>query len=261
MPRLEPSARDAVQRFVRVLARSGCEPQAIKAEVLKTCREIPKSWSNAADRRRADDAAHVMTLWFSDPAFVDARGVPRSLPVRGANLSIESLVRHVDPRLDVRQVLRFLQSGGALKRVGARYVPRKRVLILPGADYMTLILGGLFGLLRTLEHNRWGDRKTERRLQVYSFNPRVPVSAVAGFEKRLRPLAERLLVQADADMHLREVDRKKGERTVRMGVGVYQFLEGPPVAGSPRRSFRSEGKSGSRSRKRAQIRRKVRRGK
>jgi hypothetical protein len=224
---MEASAREAVRRFVRVLARSGCPPEAIQAEVVKTCRGVPKSWANAEVRRRADNAAHVMTLWFSDPAFVDARGAPRALPVRRGDLSIESLVRQVDPNLDVRQVLRFLQSARALKRIGARYAPRRRVLILPGADYMTLALAGLFGLLQTLEHNRWGGRGGGRRLQVYSFNPRVPVSAVAGFEKRLRPLAERLLVQADAGMHLSELGRKKGERTVRMGVGVYQFVDTP----------------------------------
>jgi hypothetical protein len=229
--RMEPSAREAVRRFVRVLARSGCPPEAIQAEVLKTCRGVPKSWANAEGRRRADDAAHVMTLWFSDPAFVDAGGAPRAMPVRGGHLSIEGLVRQVDPNLDVRQVLRFLQSARALKRVGVRYAPRGRVLIVPGADYMNLTLGGLFGLLQTIEHNRWGGRSRGRRLQVYSFNPRVPVSAVAGFEKRLRPLAERLLVQADAGMHLSELGRKKGERTVRMGVGVYQFVDTP--AGSP----------------------------
>lgn len=231
-PTLEPSARAAVQRFVHVLARSGCDPEAIKDEVLKTCRVIPASWANPTRRRRADDAAHVMTLWFSEPAFADAQGAPKALPVRGA-LSIETLVRRVDPTLDVRQVLNFLKRGGALKRIGTRYRPRKRALILPGADHMTLILGGLFGLLQTLEHNLWGGARTGRRLQVYSFNPRVPVSAVAGFERRLRPLADRLLVQADADMHLHELARKKGERTVRMGLGVYQFVEEPRRASSP----------------------------
>lgn len=238
MPPLEPSAREAIQRFVRVLARSGCSPQAIEREVLKTCREIPASWSSPAERRRGGDAAHVMTVWFSDPAFVDARGAPRALPVRGSELSIEGLVHRVDPKLDVRQVLRVLQSGGAVRRIGARYVPRKRVLIFPGADQMTMTLGGLFGLLRTIELNRWGSSRAGRRLQLYSFNPRVPVSAVAGFEKRLRPSAERLLVQADADMHLRELAHKKGERTVRMGVGVYQFVEASPALKRSRASSR-----------------------
>ena len=224
---LEPSTRQAVKRFVRVLARSGCSPEAIKTEVLKTCRQIPKSWSEIKHRRGANGAEHVMTLWFSDPSFVDGRGNPRPLPVRGSELSIEGLVRRVDPNLEVRQVLRLLESGGALKRVGMRYLPRDRVLIFP-ADYLARTLRGLYWLLGTIEHNCWSESGTSRRLQLYAFNARFPASAVGGFQKRLRPFATRLLVQADTDMHARELARRKGEPTVGIGVGVYQFMEDPP---------------------------------
>lgn len=237
---LDRPARDAVRRFVRLLARSGCSSAAIEAEVVSVCGKIPRSWENRRNRDPRGDAAHVMTVWFSDPAFADVYGAPRALSLRGPDPSIESLIRRVDPKLDVQQVLRLLLSGKALRRVGARYVPRRRALIFPGADNMTLTLGGLYGLLETLEHNRWHGRRQGLRLQVYSFNPRVPVSAVGGFEKRLRPLAERLLVHADAGMHQSELARRKGERTVRMGLGVYQFVEAPVAARSsqPRRSHK-----------------------
>ena len=221
---LEAQARRAVQRFVRVLAHCGCAPQAIEDEVRNACRGIPKSWLHQTNPLDSLDPGHVMTLWFSDPAYLDVHGNPRPLPARGSPLSIQTLAQRVDPDLDVRYVLRYLQRGGAVKRTGTRYVPRDRVVIFRGREGVTPLVG-LFGLLRTLEHNSQRTGRSSGWLELFSRNTRLPVSAVPGFEKRLRILVNRLLLKVDADMHRRERARRKGERTVRMGVGVYQFLE------------------------------------
>jgi hypothetical protein len=227
VPTLEPQARQAVHRFIRALAHCGCTPQAIEHEVTKACRQIPVSWLSRADLRDSLEPAHVMTLWFSDPACLDARGNPRSLPLRGSPVSLEALAHRIDPNLDVRYVARYLEHGGALRRLGNRYLPRDRVLILRGRERMTPFLRGLFGLLRTLEHNRQCRGRSPGWLELISSNPRFPVSAVRSFEKRLRVLINRLLVKVDADMHRHECAARKGEQTVRMGVGVYQFEDGP----------------------------------
>jgi hypothetical protein len=105
---LEAPARRAVHRFVRLLAWSGCPPEAIAKEVAEACRHIPKSWTFTPDARHPGDAGHVLTHWFADPTYLDARGQPRPLPLRGSPLSIKALTRHVDPKLDVRYVLRYL---------------------------------------------------------------------------------------------------------------------------------------------------------
>jgi hypothetical protein len=55
--------------------------------------------------------------------------------------------------------------------------------------------------------------------------------------------ADKLLYQLDADMHRREQARKSGERTMRIGVGVYRFEEGPSSndgAGRPKRRKKGE---------------------
>jgi hypothetical protein len=122
-----------------------------------------------------------------------------------------------------------ISDGGAVKRVGERYVPQDRVVIFRERTHTTASIAGLFGLLRTLEHNQWNSKGSPRRLQQFARNPSFPVSAVAPFQKRLRQLVRRLLVPVDADMHRREKARKRGERTVRMGVGVYQFEEDAPA--------------------------------
>jgi len=224
---LEPRARHAIHRFVRVLARCGCDPRAIEREAAEACRRIPVSWMSRADLRDSLDPGHIMTLWFSDPAYLDPSGQPRPLPLRGSPISLEALAHCIDPHLDVRYVVRYLEHGGALRRSGNRYLPRDRVLILRGRERMTPFLRGLFGLLRTLDHNSQCRGRSPGWLELVSTNPRFPVSAVRSFEKRVRALVSRLLLKVDADMHRHERAARKGERTVRIGVGVYQFEEGP----------------------------------
>jgi Family of unknown function (DUF6502) len=227
VPTLEPKVRQAVHRFVRVLAHCGCNPQAIEHEVMKACRRIPRSWLSQADLRDSLDPAHVMTLWFSDPACLDPLGRPQALRLRGSPVSLETLAHRIDPNLDVRFVVRYLEHGGALKRFGNRYLPKDRFLILRGRERMTPFLRGLFGLLKTLEHNSQCRGRTAGWLERFSINPRLPVSAVRSFDKRLRVLINSLLVKVDADMHRHECAARKGEKTVRMGVGVYRFEEEP----------------------------------
>jgi len=174
----------------------------------------------------AEWSLHVISIWFSEPQYLDARGHPRPLPARGSPLSIESLLRRVNPKLDFRQVIRSFEQTGVLKRIGARFVPRSQIFISPAPEYSRSALWGLFGHLKTIEHN-WGKRGTPARLELYACNPHFPVSGAAAFQKRIRDLANRLVVRADADMHRRELARRPGERTVQMGVGIYQFDGGP----------------------------------
>jgi hypothetical protein len=230
---LDPETRQAVRSFVRILGRSGCDPLALEVEMQKACRRIPRSWLGVRDKPTSADPGHVMTLWFSDPACLDSLGNPRPLPLRGP-LSIESLTRRVNPNLEVPRVLQFLERGGALKRVGSRYAPRERMVIFRGSDHVRPALGGLFGLLKTLEYNRL-DRN-RGRFQVFCFNPNLPLSAVAGFQERFRKQARQLVVRADVDLVDRERARKKGERTVRIGGGVYQFTDDPRPANRVRRA-------------------------
>jgi hypothetical protein len=225
LARFEPETRQAVRRFVRLIARAGYAPQAIEAEVRRSCAQIPRSWLKARERFDTEVPGHVLTLWFSDPAYLDRHGNPRPLPVRGATGSLESLVRRVDPRLEVQGVARYLSRGGTLRRQGTRYVPRERTVIFRSCDDLRPVLGGLFGLLKTLEPSRSGARIGRGTLQRYAANSRVPVSAVPAVEERMRRLADRLLIRMDADMASWELKARKGEPKVRIGIGVYQFVD------------------------------------
>jgi len=226
---LDALAQEAIARFVRVLARSGGTPDDIARDVAKACRSVPKSWASKAQvaMREVDGAAHVLTLWFSDPAYLDARGHPRPLPVRGGARSIEALMRRVDPHFEPGELVRYLSQAGALRRVGARYVPRERMVLLRGmpGPHDRHHLRGLLGMLRTLEHNTQPKREVPGWFEFIVENPRFPVSARAAFASKLRQRLLRIFSQVDADMHRLERSRRPGEPTMRFCVGVYRFEE------------------------------------
>jgi hypothetical protein len=231
---LDARALEAVERFVHVLGRCGCAPEDVAAEVLRLGRKVPKSWAQKAKTalRELDDASHVLTLWFSDPAFLDSNGNPKPLSLAGPRGSIEALAHRVGERLEARSLVRYL----ALRRRGARYVPRDRVVSLRGAggpDYFRR-LRCLAGFLRTLEHNDLPERRVPGRFEFFAENPNFPVSARPAFDKRLRVRGMRFLMQMDGDMLRHERARRKGEPTVRVGVGVYRFEDDAEPVKPPR---------------------------
>lgn len=224
---MDARAKEAVGRFVRVLGRCGCTPQDIAQEALKACRQIPKSWAQTAKAVVSEmyAAAHVLTLWFQDPAYLDSKGNPRPLRLRGAERSLEALARQVDPKLDVDKILAHLLRRPVLRRNGARYLPRDRVLMLRGSGppHHARSLGALVAMLSTLEHNSRPRRSTPGWYEVAAVNARVPVSAIPAFERWLRRHGNRLLVEADGKLHGYEQKRRKGERTVYIGAGIYRI--------------------------------------
>jgi hypothetical protein len=204
---LSPRVRSAVRRFVRLLA-CGCPPKEIEMEVARTCGRTPRSRPFAAHHRHPGNARRVLTLWLSDPAYLDLRGRPRRLPLRGARLSIETLARRVDPKLNVSQVLRYLQDREEVIRVRSRYVPRNREQILRDRD------------------------------------PSLPVSAIGPLKNRLGQLSSRLLARLDVEMQRLGKTRRKRQRRMRVGVGIRRFQEDRPVARGRRRPMvKRHGKS------------------
>ena len=240
-PTLDARAVEAVTRFVRLLVRCGCAPKDVGKEVLKACRAVPKSWAQQTKTTvpELERAAHTLTLWFSDPEYLDSRGNPRPLPIRGTGPSLESLSRRVDPRLDVQEVLRHLLRGSVLRRVKTRYMPRHRVLFLRdfGSLYHSRSLRTLLAILSTLDHNAQ-PRRSSAWFERFAVNPRVPVSQVPSFDQRLRRRGNSFIVETDADLLSCERARNANEPTVCIGVGVYRFEEQPLPRERPARRSR-----------------------
>ena len=229
---LDPRAAEAAARFVRVLARAGCAPEEIGRAVLRACRTIPASWRRhaRAEIPTVDAAAHVLTLWHSDPAYLDARGRPRALPLGEKGPSMETLLRRADPELHLSEVLPHLLHTRAVRRLGnGRFLPNDRALSFQGfgEPYHSRGVRGLLAMLRTLDHNSSPARQVPKWFEMFALNAHFPVSARPAFDDRIRSRGRKFLFQTDTDMHRRERARRKGEPTVPLGVGIYVFEELP----------------------------------
>ena len=244
---LDAAVDEAMERFVRVLVRRGASRRRVHAAFRRAWLRVPRRV--AEQHRRASreliDVSHVLTLWFGDPFYVDARGDPLPLPLRGPAPSLASLIQHVDPALDATEVLKRLIRADAVRRKGSRYAPRSRAVALrgTGAPLHARNLRALLGMLRTLEHNTEPKDEVPSWFEYVAENPRFPVSAREPFDARLREDAMTFLRNQDSRMLSHERKAKSGEATVRMGVGVYRFEEeGLPIPGATPRMKRSLGR-------------------
>lgn len=241
---LEALVNEAMERFIRVLIRRGAPERCIQRAFRRAWLKVPRE--AAQDGRRASgelvDIGHVLTLWFDDPCYVDSHGDPVSLPLRGRAPSLASLIHHVDPGLDPRQVLKTLMQANAVRRVGKRYSPRSRAVAFrgTGAPLHARNLRALLGMLRTLEHNAAPKAEVPGWFEFVAENPRFPAAAREPFEARLREEAMTFLRDQDSRMLNHERKARPGEPTVRMGVGVFRFEEeGAADLGAPPRIGRS----------------------
>jgi hypothetical protein len=237
-----PTSLEAVTRFVRILARCGAAPRDIVRAVRIACEEIPSDWASRAREspREIDDAAHVLTVWFSEPAFLDAKGHPRPLPLEGPSRSVAALIRGVNAQLDPRSVVSYLLRSGALRRHSRLYVPRERMLLLRGArgpDYFRT-LRVLTHMLGTLEHNVLPKRLVPGWFEYFAENPNFPVRLRDELDQRVMRLGKDILSGLDAYMRRREATRKPGEPTIRVGVGMHLWEDPRTLRGRERERSR-----------------------
>lgn len=254
---LDAIVNEAMERFVRVLVRRGASQRCIQRAFRRAWLQIPRGATEDGRRasRELTDIGHVLTLWFDDPFYVDGRGNPIPLPLRGPAPSLASLIQHVDPDLDPKRVLKILIQADAVRPIGKRYAPRSRAVAFrgTGAPLHARNLRALLGLLHTIEHNNEPKDKVSAWFEYVAENPRFPVSAREPFDARLREDAMTFLFNQDSRMLNHERKAKPGEPTVRMGVGVFRFEEEVlPHRGATQRRRRSKLQ---RNRKKAQRRR------
>jgi Family of unknown function (DUF6502) len=224
---LNVMAQDALRNFVRVLARCGASPDEIVHAVEKSCTTIPAAWRLRGLRATPEigDASHVLTVWHSDVRYVSASGKPRSLPAEGTAPSFAALVRAVDANLDPTKVLNYLVRLGAVRRTGDSYAPRARSLLLrghSGPDYFRT-LRVLNGTLYTLDHNV-ENPENPGWFECIAENARFPASQRAALDREVRRQGNGVLASLDNFMHLKETERKPGERLVKVGIG-FKFWE------------------------------------
>lgn len=255
---LDSRAAEPIERFVRLLAQCGYGTDAILQHVRRACAQVPRRWIRQAQVAPSEirDATHVLTVWFSDPAYLDDAGMPRALPLRGPKRSLATLVASIDRRLDADEVLAYLLKGRALRRLGSRYVPRGRALSLRGVRGPNEFrnLRGLLAMLRTIEHNSRPRGQAPSWFEFSAENPRIPRRACGKFDDFVDVRAMRFLCDVDSELRRLELTCKPGEPTVRLGTGVYRFEEDLSKKDSPGKEHPGKAQAAGRRRVRRKRR-------
>ncbi len=229
---LSALARAIIHHVVRILARCGATPQDIISAVQHECAHIPRRW--AAEARRAEahrapceigEVSHVLTVWFNEAAYLDAHGRPRPLPLEGASTSVAALVRSVNRKLDPRKVLTYLVRSRAVRQEGRRYVPRTRFLRLRGTQGYLFTLQTLNNMLGTIQHNLQRKRSEPALFEYSAENARYPLSKLPQLDEYTRDLGGETLSRFDLYLQQRETTRRRGEPTVRVGLGFYVWRD------------------------------------
>ena len=222
-------ARDCLGRLAHILVRCGYSPQELVSDFHGICRplkEPARRWDPTQPAFLAD-LPHIIALWNSDPKYLNARGVPVALSLRGRAPSLSALIERVLPGEEPRAVAQCLARMQGIRRRGSRYVPSGRHLSYRRDVGRAYSLNALLRMLRTVERNLAGARRAAI-LERSAIHPNFPVSALPAFHRYLKSRGLKFLWSIDTDMRRRETEQTGGPRT-RLGVELFAFEE-PRVA-------------------------------
>jgi hypothetical protein len=220
---------ECLSRLARVLVRCGHSPNALARDFATICsslKEPARCWDPTQPAFLAD-LPHVIALWNSDPSYLDARGAPIALPLRGRAPSLSALIERVLPGEEPGTVAKCLARMQGIRRRGHRYVATGRHLSYRRDVGRAYSLNALLRMLCTVERNLAGARKSAI-LERSAIHPNFPVNALPAFHSYLKTWGLKILWNIDTDMRLREAESTTGPRT-RLGVELFAFEE-PRIA-------------------------------
>ena len=188
-----------------------------------------------------DDWARVVTLWSTEPEYVDENGAPRVLRIRGPAPSIEALLQRVDSNLTADEACNSLLQTGAARRVGRRLAARAHPALVfpPGSPEQSAHhLRVLNAILWNFEHNAnlkgrdpaW----VERRVTAQT----LPASTLTSYSLEANERAMAFLAQEDARMERLVKTTPSDGRSLRAYLHV---IFSAPEHDSPRMSSQSAG--------------------
>jgi hypothetical protein len=228
------AAEDVLPAVVRSCLRAGLTPDALRAvfeRALGDWREpCAPSSDSGDDRQDLDDLARVLSIWHTDPRFVDRDGEPRKLRQSGRAPSFEALARIAIPSVPAQEALKRLLIVGVVE-IDSRDRVRvlRRELVTQQWDEL-----GLWNWkqaarrhLETLEFNYTvpGEGRFERTART----ERLPVQSLPLFNRWVREQGADFVQMVDDWLIQHEGPVPVGEDpdAITAGVGVYLFVDEP----------------------------------
>ena len=208
----------------RVALLTGLDRKEV-ARVKKTIEA--RSDSEQEPARRQDRIARVLSGWFQDSDYLDADGMPLTLPLAGPVPSYESLVARYGGDVPPVTILRELQRTNAVRVDDAGVAALRRNYRLDTADPDSVSRAGsvLADIGGTVMHNLYRDADEPSRFEARATNAQIPRSELPAYREMLTREGQVFLEKVDAWLTHHEIDSGTAEReaatAARLGVGVY----------------------------------------
>lgn len=191
--------------------------------------------TDSAVQDRYNRAVRVLSGWSRDPAYLDAAGQPRPLPLEGATGSFTALVRRYSGDAPVRAVLDELERVGAVERTGADTVRLVEPAYVPAGeaeDKLAILGSDVSDLIATIDHNLVHAAQ-DSRLQLRVAYDNLPREALEQVRRLSSEQGFALLQGLDRELARHDRDANpavQGSGRMRAGVSVFYFEDEVPDA-------------------------------
>jgi len=196
-----------------------------RREVKRARDQLGGGDDSAGSLAKINHASRVLSGWFQDRDFLDSGGHPKLLAATGER-GFAGLTRRYAPDIPSTAMLKELTRVGAVTVTGKGRLRAKMRYYAPAAPDGEAVVRGasvLRDLGNTVAQNLFRD-EPRTRFEGRATNARVPRAARRAFREFVETRGMQML--EDVDCWLSDHEAKKpDEKTVRLGLGVYQIQD------------------------------------
>lgn len=169
--------------------------------------------------------SQVLSAWHVDPKFVAADGSPATLPASGDGPSLATLLKQYAGDTPHGAVIKELEELGLVERGPKGYRALAREYIRSASDPDLLRQAGvaLHDHATTVAHNVDAKRVGAARFERMATHRTFPRRHQRAFEAYLETEGQAFLEKVDGWLSARGATAHQDERTLRVGVGVFQI--------------------------------------
>jgi len=222
---------EVLRPVVRLLKACGLSESAITAAVGRAFRRYARSavrgvWLDQGSYRQLAD---IVMLWARDPEFIDDRGVPKKLAVKGVNSPFRRLLQKTGVSIDGNRALKQLHALGSIQPCDGgrrvRLVSHVLMMVMGKRFLVAPMLHEIRRFAETIEYNVCANPGSLRaRMQRWAECKSLDPAQFAEVQRFVRSNGQALLDAIDEKLSSCAVQRSK-RPGLRYGVGVYVFVD------------------------------------
>jgi Family of unknown function (DUF6502) len=232
-PRLDRTARwsDLLDHLAWILRRAGVSPEDLSTEFAKCVKRHENLESLSPPTAEVLEYTRVLTRWVTDPTFVDEKGKPRVLALKGPG-SFAALVRHAVPEGKAAHVLQTLERCGMIRRTGEGRIEAVSTCFLPekgknDAHILGYALQGIEAMMASVRANLASAEPKSERSQFLRLvlAERFDMKYLRQYDVFSKASASKELAKYDQWFRRHEAKGKKSRKgeVGRVGMGILVF--------------------------------------